>query len=355
MKIKIGIITINDDNNYGNRLQNYALEQFLKKLNFDVSTIRVKDQKIDIKRVIATLINYKNQRKIEIRKYRFKKFNKHINIEKVDSLNSIDIQKKDYIIVGSDQIWNPTFGYLTKKELLSFVPNNKRISYAASIGINDIPNEYHNEVIKELQKFKAISVREYRGAEIIKNLTKRKDIEVLIDPTLLLTSDEWKKIEKKPKQLKTNKYILNYFLGELSNDKQEEINKIAKENNCQVINLIDIKSSFYLTNPSEFLYLERNAFLICTDSYHSCIFALIFNKPFILFDRKDQNIQSMNSRLDTLLKKFKLENRKYNGHINKQNLQYDYSYAYKILEKERKKSLTFLTKNLTKKEVQNER
>ena len=71
-----------------------------------------------------------------------------------------------------------------------------------------------------------------------------------------------------PKQLKNDKYILNYFLGELSEQRKNEIERIAKENDCEIINILDKNGPYYETGPSEFLYLEQNAFLICTDSFH---------------------------------------------------------------------------------------
>ena len=146
--------------------------------------------------------------------------------------------------------------------------------------------------------------------------------------------------------LKYKKYILNYFLGNLSDNKREEIEKVAKENNCEIINLLDKNSPFYECGPSEFLYLEKHAFLVCTDSFHSCVFAILYNKPFIVFER-DDNLMSMNSRIETLINKFKLENRKFTGKITKDNLKYDYKDAYKILELERKKAKLFLKKSFS--------
>ena len=145
--------------------------------------------------------------------------------------------------------------------------------------------------------------------------------------------------------LKTDKYILNYFLGEVSKERREEIDKIAKENGCEVINILDKNSPFYQTGPSEFLYLEKNAFAICTDSFHSCVFAILFNKPFIVFNRETAT-EKMNSRIDTLINKFELKNRKFENKITEENLKHDYTKAYEILEKERKKSFDFLKKEL---------
>lgn len=77
---------------------------------------------------------------------------------------------------------------------------------------------------------------------------------------MLLTADEWDKVSRKPKMLKIDKFILNYFLGELSEKRKEEIQRIADENDCEVINILDKNSPFYECGPSEFLYLEKHAF-----------------------------------------------------------------------------------------------
>ena len=247
---------------------------------------------------------------------------------------------------GSDQVWNPKFDRLSDVDLLSFATPGQRISFSASFGISELPEDTQEKVKREIEKFKAISVREERGKKIIEELTGRKDIQVLVDPTMLLTPEEWDKVAKKPEQLKTDKYILNYFLGEVSEKKKKEIERIAKENNCEIVNILDKRSPFYQTGPSEFLYLEKNAFLICTDSFHSSVFAILYHKPFIVFDREDTNVK-MNSRLDTLLKKFSLEKQWYKDKIAEEQLKIDYKEAYKILEKEREKVDLFIKKVIT--------
>ncbi len=109
---------------------------------------------------------------------------------------------------------------------------------------------------------------------------------------------------------------------------------------------MDKRNVFYQTGPSEFLYLEKNAFLICTDSFHSCVFAILYNTPFIVFEREDNTV-SMNSRIDTLLRKFKLEDRRFKECIDNEHLKCDYSIAHNLLKEERKKADRFLNKILT--------
>lgn len=348
---KVGILTINDDTNYGNRLQNYAVQEFCKKNNLKAETIHNQKDIIGIrvlKRKIGKIIKsfFKKYQRYNM----FMRFNNNIKYSKyyIDDKHIPHklSDKYDFFVTGSDQVWNPTFvRKMTDIDFLCFAEKNKRNSFSASFGISEIPDnmkEYYKEKLNGLNN---ISVREDRGKEIIEELTGRTDVEVLVDPTMLLTAEEWDKIAKKPKQLKCDKYILNYFLGELSESRKNEIDRIAKENNCEVINILDKKSPFYQTGPSEFLYLEKNAFLICTDSFHSSVFAILYNRPFIVFDREDKEVK-MNSRIETLINKFNLKNRKFEGKITKENIEDDYTEAYQILEKEREKANNFLEKCL---------
>lgn len=334
----IGIITLNDNSNYGNRLQNYALTKILNKYSCDVFTLVKKSYTDFFKQYIKLLFPINRF----LRSNNFYRFNKNIKFKYVNSFDDDDFF--DYYFVGSDQVWNPKFA-LKDEMLLMNINCEKRVSYSASIGLYDIDNNSKNKIKNEVSKFKYISVREERARELICEITNRNDVEVLIDPTLLLTSEEWNKVIKKPKMLKSKKYILNYFLGNLSSDKKKEISRIAKEYDCDIINILDKNSPFYSCGPSEFLYLEKNAFLICTDSFHSSVFAFLFDVPFIIFDRDEKGMNNMGSRLDTFLSTFELNDRRFNGiEILKENLEHNYNNGYYLLEKERKKSFVFLSK-----------
>lgn len=346
---KVGILTLVGNNNYGNRLQNYALSKKIDSMGFKTETIWICKNKFNAKikeksKVLSSLFIKKYKRY-----YNFVQFTNG----KIKNRYSKDINliKNDYykFVTGSDQVWNYNFKSFDKNFLLLFSEYNKNISYAASLAVDSITDNFVDLFKNGIKNIRNISVREDKTKDILIDLTKRKDIEVLIDPTMLLTSEEWDKVSKKPRQLKNikeDKYILNYFLGELSQSRKQEIERIAKENNCHIINILDKEDPFYTCGPSEFLYLEKNAFLICTDSFHSSVFGILYNTPFIVFEREDKAAK-MNSRIDTLLSKFKLKNRKFNDkEITKENLNHDYTEAYRILEKERKKSEEFLKKAL---------
>lgn len=353
---KIGIITIIDNNNYGNKLQNFAVYKTLENYSSNIETLNniptINTKEKFIYRYIKCLLNIiigRFQRK-ELRNLRFNEFTKKTNFNNKLLTPYTKIKKNyDYFLVGSDQVWNPNLGRLRDIDLLSFAKSGQKISFSASFSITTLPDNLKEYVAENLKTFKAISVREEAGKRIVEELTGRTDVEVLVDPTMLLTAEEWDKVSKRPEQLdllKSEKYILNYFLGELPEEWNNEINRIAKENECEVINILDKKSPFYQTGPSEFLYLEKNAFMVCTDSFHSSVFSIIYDTPFVVFDRQQKGLVSMNSRIDTLLSKFKLEDRRYNGKITEKLLKCDYTEAKKILEKEKEKSINFLKKAL---------
>lgn len=344
---KVGIISLYGNYNYGNKLQNYALLKFVENNFNEVSVftiynnynLKIKDK---FKRFLKKILRTKGY----IRERKFKNFNNYLNLK-----NYKNVQYKDYfdfIIVGSDQVWNYSFNDFNSEIMFAKKFNNCiKLSYSASIGLSKISTEKEKIFIDGLKKFNKISVREDSANSELKRIIKRNDIVTLIDPTMLLTTQEWDDIIVKPKMLNDEKYILLYFLGNLSKDKMDEIKKVAEEKKYKIIDLFNKEDLFYTCGPREFLYLEKHASLICTDSFHSSVFAILYNKPFIIFDR-DDNMKNMSSRLDTLLSKFKIENRKYNGKkITKENLEHDYSEAYKILENERKKSYDFLSDALS--------
>lgn len=339
---KVGIYTLNGNNNFGNKLQNYALIEALKKHGCKVNTIWFyrKNRCITyIKKIIKKVLMFYD--KESKREARFEKFTKKYLNRIYYKMNYCINDSYDFFIVGSDQVWNYNFKGFNESYFLNFVDERKRIAYAASFGVNTISDEYVGIFRKGLSGIPYISVRENDGKTMVEKITNRNDIKVLIDPTMLLTKDDWDIIAKKPKKLKNEKYILNYFLGELSIERKREIERVAKKYNCKIINILDKDDKFYNCDPSEFLYLEKNAFLICTDSFHSSVFAIIYNRPFIIFDREDK-VVSMKSRIDTLIQNFNLVNRKFNGKIEEENLQNDYRDAYRILEIERKKANEFL-------------
>ncbi len=368
---RIGIITLTGYTNYGNRLQNYALQQFLISLGYSPETINIKNNIIQNKckfckkmkeiikiqgftGFIKKLILLLNRRQIKkIRNFRYKKFKlfseKYINNSnfiignKDIELNSNINEYYDYFIVGSDQVWNPYFPEVTEVFFLTFASEHKRISYSASFGINELPCNVKDKYKKWLSNINHISVREESGIKIVEDLINIKP-ELLVDPTLLLTKDDWLKIAKIHEGKPKAKYILTYFLGGINKEYKKEIKDLSKKYNLKVVHLADITDKKRFTaDPSEFLDYINSATLFFTDSFHGTVFSLIFNTPFVTFNRGN-----MNSRIDTILKKFNLENRRWSEVKKIKNyFSVDFSNIDSILYNERQKAKNFLLNSLS--------
>lgn len=349
---KVGIVTIYDNKpNYGNRLQNYASIQLFKQLGFDVCTLVAEEQqdlrKIRIKSVINRLAFEKlsNSQAKWIQLLEFRKFgNKYLNpsFELLDG--TLNINDYSYFAVGSDQVWNPEWYFGIKKEafLLTFANQRQKICMAPSFGVENLPAEWEEWFSDNLKTFPSISVREEQGAKIIEKLTSKKAT-VVLDPTLMLTCEQWEKIKKRPKKINTNKkYILTYFLGGIDEKEEKVIKELEDNIGASTYKLMDNSQPNVLScGPCEFLYLIENAELILTDSFHACVFSFLFNKSFLVFDRNGTNV-NMNSRLTTLLSKFKLERKYFNSGLENDIWEHDYTEGYRQLEIERKKSFDFL-------------
>lgn len=350
--LKVGIVTICDNTNYGNRLQNYALSKVLTNMGVENFTLWHKSMIYMKTRLLArgilSIFDKKYRKGFLLGLFTNKMIsNKYIDEKKWDIKSKKIDEKFDYFIVGSDQVWNYKFGLARDREFLLFTDYDKTISYAPSFGIHEIEDNYKDRIIKGLNHIKYISVRENEGSKMVEELTGRH-VEIVLDPTLLLERKEWYNIEKKPKALNARKYILTYFLGNKNEIISKEIEKVGSENSLDIINLNNIDDkTFCSCGIEEFLYLFDHAELVLTDSFHACIFSMIFNNPFYVFNREEKNKNNMSSRIDTLLKTFKQEHRKVTSLKDIEDLFVcDYSRSYKILNTKRKESLDFLKKSL---------
>ncbi len=357
--MKIGIITIEDMENYGNRLQNYAVQQILKSLGCESETLRRSSNskkniiKKKVKNLCATIYskNIKtNNKKLNLflRIMKFQNFTlKFICQSKYEILkNNVPLnilQEYDYFISGSDQVWNPTFEFNSEIEFLTFAKPGQRIALSPSFGVSELPSYCIDSYKQWINGIDYLSVRENAGANIIKNLIGKNAI-VLLDPTFMLSKIEWLDIATKPKWINHNKkFILSYFLGAKSKETETWINNVAISKDLEIINLLDINNKdVYSIDPSEFIWCTNNCELMCTDSFHGVVFSLVMKKPFIVFERRD-DLVSMNSRLDTLLNKFHMGTRKKDQIIYENDIfNVDYSNVDNIINNEKSKTLDYL-------------
>lgn len=258
-----------------------------------------------------------------------------------ENINTKIVSEYDYFVCGSDQVWNPHFFFNSEIDFLTFANKSQRIAYSPSFGVAEIPKEYEGMYEEWINGIEYLSVREKAGANIIKYLTDREAI-VLVDPTVMLTKNEWLSISKKPKWKSGKKYVLTYFLGEKSKDVKSKIDKICNDNNLELINLTDNSNKYiYSTDPQEFLWLINNCELMCTDSFHGVVFSLIMKSNFIVFERKDNNL-SMNSRIETLLNLFNMNDRLEKNVLNDDIFKTNFKSIDAIIEEEREKAINYL-------------
>lgn len=328
---KLLLVTLQDIN-IGNRLQNYALQTVLKKMGYDVYTpyydlIRYNTFKKKVKRLPKVCLGmlgiekYKSDKIIFLRERKFKKFNRDYidNMFKV-SYSSVFCKawdEYDFAVSGSDQVWHKWSDkeYELDYFYLKFIAKEKRISYAPSFGFEKFPQkdiEKHKEGLNEIT---GLSCREKNGQQIINDLVGRK-AEVLIDPTMLLNADDWRKISRKPSYISEKPFILLYFLGEKTTEYKEAIDYASKKYNLKIIDINDNDLVKYIcTAPDEFLWLVEHAKMVYTDSFHACVFSILFKTQFIVFRRCQLNMEKMFGRIETLLTDFSLLNHIYNNDI----------------------------------------
>ena len=221
--------------------------------------------------------------------------------------------KYDIIICGSDQIWAPNC--FNPVYFASFAqPHTRKISYAASIGLNDIPSPLVQEYRTLLSSFAAISVREDEGKKLLYDRCGINST-VVLDPTLLHDASFYSKLQCRVPGIK-GRFMLCYFLN-TDHQYQERVECYARQHNLQIVGVSDRDDDgnwmLRLTNlgAHHFLWLVNNAEVVMTDSYHGTIFSLLFHKTFYTFVRfaEDSPI-CQNSRIRQLQSYFNLE-----GHI----------------------------------------
>lgn len=357
--MKIGIVTIMDYTNYGNRLQNYAVSHVLQH-HFGceaVSLVSWKQKEYENGNYILWLKNFIARQLCvfpELAEKRFgcgitrwanfykwnKKYIQTRTFYQHKCLPGSLNEEYDMFFAGSDQIWNYRFpGTKYDDYFLKFAQDSKKTAISGSFGVEQIPDEWKQTYINGLSSFAHISVREEAGAKIVKDLIGR-DVPVLVDPVMLVSKEEWLKVEKKPRVDVSKPYILKYYLGDEA--EEEKIDHWAKENGYEVYELLNDRiPELYSAGPGEFISLIANAALVASDSFHCIAFSIIFRKPFVVYARRGSG-NYMTSRLDTLLGKFGFQNRWKHLLTSDQYLACDYSDVDEIMAMEQEKALSYI-------------
>lgn len=327
--MKIGIITMPLCANYGGTLQNWALQQVLKKMGHEPVTLRfpviyqgmsslhywTRVFPMQAARFIAhKFIGGKYEMPLTIGPWKksvsgMEHFvDEHINVtEYLPNLNMEDVRRYgiEALVVGSDQIWRPYMYDAANFYFLGFTGDNKiiRIAYAPSLALDKWPFEKETTIqLKELiKKFDAVSVREKPSVRVIKEYLG-VDAKWVLDPTMLLDKEDYLAVCKGESQHK-EKFVFAYIL-DMTEEKREMAEQTSKKLGCDIRYLTAEKVQSYDT-IEKWLANFRDTCYVITDSYHGTVFSLIFQKQFYCF----YNAKRGTARMDSLKELTGLEER----------------------------------------------
>ena len=353
---RVGILTFHRALNFGAVLQTYALQQTLLKLPAEAEIIDYRCPWIEkqYRSLLGTgtkkdrvkhLLKAAQSRKIG---RRFSGFCEHrlvlskrcfLSREELPDIGS----RYDFFIAGSDQVWNASLTGSDDTYLLDFLSDSrKKVSYAASFGLSELPEAWKPRYKTRLESFSALSVRERQGADIVRDLTGR-EARVHIDPVLLLTAEEWKRIAA---PVREENYILVYLMAKTKTIFQF-IEELAKRTGCGVVCFgpgvrRPIRAKYIRTgSPEEFLGCLAKASYVVTNSFHGTAFSILFRKDFFVEMLPEPS--KVNSRLEQIITLFDLSDRLIRGGAcGDPQRRIDYGAVRKILDRERERSLHYL-------------
>lgn len=373
--MKIAVLTLPLNSNYGGILQTYALQTVLERLGHHVTVFdhfQIPQQQPLWRKPFAfirrTLLKYIFRKQLRVFQERYEKKVRPLilrnmldfmerHLHRVMPKHYCDLRKDwsyDAVIVGSDQVWRKEyFPERIENAFLGFVKDKQvqRISYAASFGL-DVLDFTQKEIIncgKLLRMFDAVSVRETSGIKICKDRLGVEAQQVL-DPTLLLKKEDYVQLIEEKMPTKSGGTLMVSIL-DLTDKKQKMVDEMAKQRG--LIPFQAVRDSIYAYDaplnkrimPSVESWLQgfRDAELVITDSFHACVFSIIFHKPFIALGNKARGM----SRFVSLLSLFGLEDRltKMDGNFDF-NTSIDWDDVDNRLDKLRTKSLAFLQEHL---------
>lgn len=362
MKDKIGIITYHRAINYGAILQAYALQTKLKDCGVENIILDYRNERLEkihakktlrkcktLKSLIFFFLAHKNYNRKHVK---FRSFlNEHMTLSlPMYSVEDLVAYEDDYslFITGSDQVWNYKLNGKDPAYFLNFVEDkSKKKTYAASFGLSEIPEELKQIYRDLLSDFDSILIRENQGSKIIQDLLS-KSSSVVLDPTMLISKEQWiKKLKLEKSTYKINdKYILVYAFAGSTNIKKLAIN-ISKETGYKILWISSTyKQSFRIkyikeAGPKEFVSLFSNAEYVITNSFHGTAFSINFNKQFSMELLPESS--GVNSRLEDILELFGLQDRKITScDPDVINSEIDYKVVNEKLKIERNKSISVL-------------
>lgn len=380
--MKIGIVTLPFNWNYGGILQTFALQKALEELGHESLTINRNTVLMPAKMKVLSFIRrsllklvfrkkvvvrtWPNQQEEKtIRKHTDRFIRENVKTTQLfaseSDFKTIGQYNFDAFVVGSDQVWRPKYSPSLKNHFLGFLPENskaKRIAYAASFGVDHWEyDEKNTDICAALaKKFDAVSVREDSAVDLCSQYLG-VNAELVLDPTLLLPKEKYIELVEKDKIGKMPGTLFNYVL-DLTPEKESFIEKAAARLDCksfsstakgQFRDLGSKKIDDCIFPPvTQWIRSFMDAEFVITDSFHGTAFSIIFNKPFISIGNRKRGI----NRFTSLLNIVGLQSRLIYD-INEEALKIldqpiDFDAVNKILQQKKSESITFLKKVLQK-------
>ena len=352
--MKIGIVTQPLYNNYGGLLQNYALQQVLKRLGHEVKTIDFVGRTSFTRYLLSIckqlLIAILKRRHPQIRPYvaipTFRNpimadfVNNHIDRTRiVHSYNKKIVSEEhfDAVITGSDQVWRPMYNRYIDDMYLRFVPDSiKKIAYAASFGVDtwEYNAKQTSRCVKQAKRLDAISVREATGVELCRTHLG-VNAEHVFDPTILAGSEAYKPLLKE--KTEEQDYLFAYIL-DITPEKQAYVENMAKSKGLKAI----IKSADKNATLSveDWLSMIANSSMVVTDSFHGTVFSILFHRNFYSIVNAERGGTRFKSLLSPLGLDYRLVDDKQFKELKDTSI--DWQYVDAQLERQRTESLNFL-------------
>ena len=376
-------------NNYGTSLQGYAMIKKIQEYGYDVEVIDYEKRLsfLDKAKYVINAIRVGELKVIKKRLFANKSKNEHPDYAEgvkqrtkvVDAYKASKLiplfhtyvgyqalregsKNYDVIVVGSDQVWTP-LSLPNKFFNLLFVDDSvRKVAYASSFGVSEIPTFQQKKTGEYLDRFYRIGVREQRGKEIVYSLSHQK-AHIVADPTLLLSREEWEEeiSEDISETTKENKlraegppYIFCYLISP-NEDARRQTRKLSEKTGLPIITIKhmeqyrEIDDSIgdeapYAVDPNDFVrYISRAAY-VCTDSFHCSVFSILFHRQFMTFYRTSNlDRTNRNSRIDSLFDVMGIpKEHLYSGNINNIDQLIDWNLVDVNLIKFRKQSMDFL-------------
>ncbi len=343
----LGVCLKYTQNNYGSKLQALATVKMFEQLGLEYEIVRYNKKTLGFyAKSLPRFFNivFLNDRyeqfqqklsmkqhpavgeQIRLRNKAFDSFDVHFEqhlspvFKSYSHLKKSCEKKYNKVITCSDQLWSPSAlgsGFYN----LMFVPEQiPKVSWASSFGVSKIPWYQKRRTKKYLRRIEHISMRENRGAEIVKEFTG-KEVPVLMDPVFVFNKQEWETLVPVAKPEWGN-YIFCYFLGP-NPEHRKAAKELAQKTGKKIVTLrhldryVPEDESFgdivlYDVTPNRFLNLLRNADYVCTDSFHGTAFSILNEKQFMVFNRySNSSANSKNSRIDSVCQLLGLNDRRF--------------------------------------------